>query len=179
MFGLNSWQAKSGDEVTLANRRIANGFIELVTALCNDGCEMGISPRDDVLTKNDAKSMRRLIIDTIGKVDCRYVFVGEYSPEKHRLHYHGVIICKSLDDREKVKRRIANKIGRCESECIRNVEQYVKYMFKSYPNEATMDQCGYRRLKDWLSHMVIHPRLTCSEYDIIDYWDEENNQWKQ
>jgi len=108
------------------------------------GVAIGISPTDTILNKFDRGEITEMITKIFKRIRVRgsegalvplapltLHMVGEYSP-KHRWHYHGLINVENIIVLDKLKKRLNTVIGRVVTECIRNEEQYIDYMFKQY-----------------------------------------------
>lgn len=117
------------------------------------GCAIGISPRDDVLNKFSRGEITHIIKSIFKRMRIRSLvaskmsltadahpplshpitlaLVGEYS-ESHRWHYHGIILIDNIVLLSNLKKRISKFVGRTVSETIRNVPNYIDYMFKQY-----------------------------------------------
>lgn len=109
-----------------------------------DGVAIGISPKDAILNQLDREETTILINDIFNKARRKdesgtivplhplsVQLIGEYSP-KHRWHYHGIIKVQDIRILDYIRRRITAKIGRCQTEQIRNTKDYINYMFKQY-----------------------------------------------
>lgn len=120
-------------------------------AIANVGVSIGISPSDDTLKRYSIEEINSRILKylmrqrEVGIVFAKgegmpppALLVGEYS-NKHRWHYHGVIIVKNIKTLDKIKRGLNNSIGRCVTEEISYVESYVNYCFKQYEDQTKID----------------------------------------
>lgn len=121
--------------------------IAIIKSMLHDtmasGLAIGISPTDEILRKYHrgclTKEINKLVYGIRERKDARMVrirplafyIVGEYS-DKFRWHYHGLIKVKDVKTLDKIKRKLQDKIGRVVVEQIRNVPQYLEYMFKQY-----------------------------------------------
>lgn len=93
---------------------------------------VGISPRDNVLNQDFHQTINNRIKHIFTRRQIPFTIVGEWSPEKHRWHYHGFCKIPNLTKLDSLKRSISRQIGRIETENIRDEPAYIDYMVKCY-----------------------------------------------
>lgn len=97
------------------------------------GRTFNISPSDETLKKS-VSSMTALIKKPLERYNVPYVLVMEFSPDM-RLHYHGAILVRSVEEYDHIRRILVRTVGRTVSTFCNDVEGWLTYMFKSYDNK--------------------------------------------
>lgn len=135
--------------------------------MVEEGVEFSVCPRDEVINALGASGIKTFIRKTLDRCKLMFVLLGEYSPDKHRLHYHGVAIPNSLDQLDKAKSRLNRAIGRTQSSCICNTEQYLKYIFKSYEGTFAQEERPDKlKMATWEDKIIV-PKWLQVDYEIV------------